>query len=65
MIEVSERLRVLYEITRKLATFTDLDDLLRYATRRARELFEAEGCALLLLDPEKNEFYFPIASQAE
>jgi len=65
MIEVSERLRVLYEITRKLATFTDLDDLLRFATRRARDLFEAEGCALLLLDRERNEFFFPIASQAE
>ena len=65
MIEVSERLRVLYEITRKLATFTDLDDLLRFATRRARELFQAEGCALLLLDREQNEFFFPIASQAE
>ena len=65
MIEVSERLRLLYEITRKLATFGDLDELMRFATRRTRELFEAEGCALLLLDPSRKEFYFPIASQSE
>jgi GAF domain-containing protein len=64
MTRASDRLDLLYEISQKLATFQDLDDLLRFATRRARELFEAEGCALLLLDRERNEFFFPIASQS-
>lgn len=61
----SEHLRVLYEVARRLATFVDLDDVVRFATRRARELFDAEGCALILLDRERNEFTFPVASQRE
>jgi GAF domain-containing protein len=64
MTRASDRLHLLYEIGQKLATFQDLDDLLRFATSRARELFEAEGCALLLLDRDRNEFFFPIASQS-
>lgn len=65
MTDISERLGLLYEVSRKLTTFTDLDELLRFATRRARELFDAEGCALLLHDPERDEFFFPISSQGE
>jgi GAF domain-containing protein len=61
----AERLHILYEITRRLAVCTDLDDLLRYATRRAREVFDAEGCALLLVDGERRELSFPVASQRE
>jgi GAF domain-containing protein len=61
----SERLHLLYEVNRRLATFTELDELLRYATRRARELLNAEGCAILLLDEGRREFYFPVASQSE
>ncbi len=59
------RLHLLYEVTRRLATFTDLDELLRYATGRARELLDAEGAAVLLLDPTRREFTFGVASQSE
>lgn len=65
MPTVTERLDVLYEVNRRLASFTDLGELLRYATRRTRELFEAEGCAVLLLDGKRRELYFPVASQSE
>ena len=61
----SDRLHLLYDVNQRLATFTELDELLRYATRRTREVLDAEGCAILLLDPTRREFYFPIASQAE
>jgi GAF domain-containing protein len=61
----ADRLDVLYEVNRRLATFTDLAELLRYATRRTRELFDAEGCALLLLDADRRELSFPVASQSE
>jgi GAF domain-containing protein len=61
----SDQLRVLYDVTRRLATFVDLDDVVRFATRRAREVFDAEGCALILLDRQKNEFTFPVSSQRE
>jgi GAF domain-containing protein len=64
MPTAAERLHLLYDMSRRLTSFTDLEDLLRYATRRARELFVADGCALLLLDRERREFYFPIASQS-
>jgi GAF domain-containing protein len=56
---------VLADVSRSLATFLDLDQLVHYATRRTRELFDAEGCALLLLDRDRQEFYFPVASQRE
>jgi GAF domain-containing protein len=59
------QLRVLAEVSRSLARFTDLDELVQYATRRTRELFEAEGCAVLLLDGRQNEFCFPVASQRD
>src|SRR5258705_7013513 len=38
--------------------------MLGYATLGARELFEAEGCALLLVDRAAREFRFPVASQS-
>src|SRR5436309_1548845 len=60
-----DRLHLLYEVTRRLATFTDLDELLRYATGRARELLDAEGAAVMLLDPARREFNFGVASQSE
>ena len=50
MISAPEQLHVLYDVARRLGTFTDLDELVRYATRKAREAFDAEGCALLLHD---------------
>jgi len=65
MRTASERLALLYDVSRRLATFTDLEDLLRFATRRVRELYEAEGCAVLLLDASRREFHFPVASQSE
>lgn len=65
MATSAERLALLYEVNRRLATFTDLDDLIRFATRRLRELFAAEGCAVLLLDARRTEFHFPVASQSE
>lgn len=61
---LAERLEVLCEVNRRLATFGSLDGLLEYATRRTRELFEAEGCSLLLVDEARREFRFPVASQS-
>ena len=64
MATAGERLHLLYEINRRLTTLTNVEELVRYATDRARELFKAEGCALLLLDRERQEFYFPVASES-
>src|SRR5207245_10724686 len=46
-------------------TLTDVDGLLGYATGRARELLDAEGAAVMLLDPARREFNFGVASQSE
>jgi GAF domain-containing protein len=65
MASAAERLHLLYEVNRRLATFTDLAELVRYTTSRTRELFGAEGCALLLYDRDRGELRFPVASQSE
>ena len=65
MADAAGRLHLLYEVNRRLATCTDLPELVRYATSRTRELFEAEGCALLLYDRERGELRFPVTSQSE
>jgi GAF domain-containing protein len=61
---VAARLELLCEVNRRLATFASLDELLAYATSRTRDLFEAEGCALLLVDESASEFRFPVSSQS-
>lgn len=60
-----ERLRLLYELNRDLTTFADLRGLLAFATEKGRELFQAEGCAILMLDSRAHEFYFPVASDTD
>ena len=57
MATTANRLDILCEVNRRLATFTDLDELLHFAARRARELFDAEGCALSLLDRGERKLY--------
>jgi hypothetical protein len=59
-----ERVELLYTVTRSLATFDDVDELVRFAARRLREVFGADGCAILLLDEKRREFRFPVASQS-
>jgi GAF domain-containing protein len=54
----------LCEVNRRLATFGSLDELLAYATSQTRDLFDAEGCALLLVDEAAREFRFPVSSQS-
>jgi len=60
----ADRLQLLHDVARSVTTFTDLDPLLRFATRRVRELLESEGCAVLLLDEDRRRLFFPVASQA-
>ncbi len=63
MTTTGDRLQVLYEISRRLTTLPSLEALTRYATEQARDLFGAGGCALLLHDPSRREFFFPVASE--
>jgi GAF domain-containing protein len=63
VIEDERRVALLYDVARRLTSFTELDPLLRDATVRARDLLRVEGCSLLLLDERRNELYFPVSSQ--
>jgi GAF domain-containing protein len=60
-----QRLQFLYELSRGLTAFSDLEGLVRFAAQRTRELFRAQGCALILLDQARNELYFPVVSDAD
>jgi GAF domain-containing protein len=63
MMDAGARLGVLYDITKRLATFEQLDELLAFATRRLREAFGAEGASILLYDSTRREFRFPVVSE--
>lgn len=65
MASARDELDFLCDLSRRLATFDDLDELVRHATRRLREIFSAEGSSILLLDPSGRELRFPVASLSE
>ncbi len=41
-----------------LPEYPDLDDLLGYISTEVKQLLEAEGSLVILLDKEKNELFF-------
>ena len=51
--------RLIYELGNAFATQLDLDLLLELVTQKCREALEAEGVAILLIDPQRDELYFP------
>jgi len=57
--------RLIYELGHTFASRLDLDDLLGLVVRKCREVFDAEGVSVLLLDPARNEFYFPYFSDLD
>ncbi|HEY2485901.1 MAG TPA: sigma 54-interacting transcriptional regulator [Candidatus Binataceae bacterium] len=59
------RTRVLYDLAREFAAQLELDHLLPLIISKCREVLDAEGVAILLLDRESNELYFPYYSQAD
>jgi transcriptional regulator with GAF, ATPase, and Fis domain len=59
------RTRVLYDLAREFAAQLEVDQLLPLITSKCLEVLDAEGVAVLLLDREKGELYFPYASQVD
>jgi hypothetical protein len=51
MAREADRLHLLCDVSTRLATSTDLDEVLRHTTCAVRELFDAEACAVALTDP--------------
>jgi hypothetical protein len=55
--------RLAYELGHLLGQPRDLEELLSLGTARCRELLDAEGVAVLLLDRARNELYFPYVAE--
>jgi serine/threonine-protein kinase PknK len=60
----SARFRLLYDLGCAFATRIELDELLPFIVQKCREALDAEGSSVLLLDRDRNEFYFPYISDA-
>src|SRR5271169_5451369 len=58
----AERFRLLYELGCAFAAKTDLVELLPFVIAKCRGALDAEGASILLLDRDRNEFYFPYVS---
>ena len=57
-----EKLRFLYDLGCALAARHDVEGLVATAIARCRELLDAEGVAVLLLDEAAGELYFPYST---
>jgi transcriptional regulator with GAF, ATPase, and Fis domain len=56
-------LRRVYELGTAFVERLELDDLIPFVLARCREVLNAEGVAVLFIDEERNELYFPYVSE--
>jgi len=61
-LQDASRFSLLLELSRGFNAHTDLRSLLPFVVQRSREVLNAEGCSLLLVDKERGELYFPLSS---
>jgi transcriptional regulator with GAF, ATPase, and Fis domain len=59
------RLRLLYDLGTAFAARTDLDELIPLIMTKCREVLNAEGTSVLLLDPATQELYFPYVADED
>src|SRR5258708_30491775 len=64
-VQDSNRAVLIYELANAFAQRLDLDELIPFALGRCRELLSADGVSILLLDADKNEFYFPYVAEED
>ena len=60
--QATPRLKLLYDLGCAFAARVELDELIPFVVAKCREALDAEGASVLLLDRERNEFYFPYVS---
>src|SRR5574340_824223 len=58
----SEQLQLLYDVSRSLHGRIEIADLLPFVVDKTKELLDAEGCSVILLDDGGRELYFPFVS---
>ena len=61
-VSSTEQFSLLLELSRAFSTLMELEDLLPFIMAKTNEVFAAESCALLLLDEERQESFFPTTS---
>ncbi len=61
-VSSTEQLSLLLELNRAFSALMELEDLLPFIMAKTKEVFAAESCALLLLDEERQELFFPVTS---
>jgi Nif-specific regulatory protein len=59
------RLGLLYDLVCAFAERIEIDELIPLVAAKCREALDAEGVAILLLDPEREELYFPYAADED
>ena len=57
-----EKLLLLFELSSAFNALIELDELLESINAKTRDVLDAENCAILLLDEEKGELFFPVSS---
>ncbi len=62
MAIANDQLELLYEVSRSLHSLIELDELLPAVVEKTKDLLDAEGCSLILLDETGEELYFPFVS---
>ena len=60
-----DRFALLYDLGCAFAARIELGELIPLVVAKCREVLNAEGISVLLLDPEHHELYFPYVSQAD
>ncbi|MBI3785025.1 MAG: sigma-54-dependent Fis family transcriptional regulator [Deltaproteobacteria bacterium] len=59
----SARLRLVSQLTSELGERIDSPDLVPFILSATKQLFDAEGCAVFLIDEERDELYTPYAEE--
>ena len=65
MLDTAERIRLLYDLGCAFAARIELDQLVMEVATRCREVLQAAGGSVLLLDPETNELCFPYTAERD
>jgi Nif-specific regulatory protein len=58
----TQQLELLYDVSRSLHALIELDELMPVVVDKTKELLDAEGCSVILLDETGRELYFPYIS---
>ncbi len=63
--KVSLPYRLIYELGNAFASRLELVPLIELVTSKCREVLDADGVAVMLLDAERQELYFPYFSDRD